>query len=213
VTEPDPTAELVRAMLARRAAVPVPASLLDRTMHEVVLTRRRAHGPAGGRPARLVAVVVGAVAVVAVAMVALFGGAAGTGSIQPAAVSQPTTPATLEPAASPTDPGAASAPSSTAPTASSAPGDSPGQAALRPGVTAIVTAAGDGLRVRTAPGVGQDYTKLSPLLPAGTRMQVLLGPVEADGYDWYEISTDVDPGSGWVAAGRDGVAWIVAVAP
>lgn len=208
MTEPDPTAELIRAMLARRAAVAVPAGLLDRTMHEVVLTRRRAHGPGAGRPARLAALALGAVAVAAVAMYGLLGGIAGPGSVQPAAVSQPTaavTPARSAPAASPAD--------SAAPAASSQPGESLGPAALRPGVTAIVTAAGDGLRVRTAPGVGQDYTKLSPLLRAGTRMQVLLGPVVADGYDWYEISADADPGTGWVAAGRDGVAWIVPVAP
>ena len=76
---------------------------------------------------------------------------------------------------------------------------------------AVVTRAGDGLRVRSAPGVGTDSQKLEPLLRAGARMLVLDGPVSVDGYDWYEVRvSDQDPGPrfGWVASGNDGQSWV-----
>jgi hypothetical protein len=63
----------------------------------------------------------------------------------------------------------------------------------------------------------------NPLLPLGTQLLVLDGPVSASGYTWYEVvpltsaAPDLDfrgsgalP-SGWVAsAGRDGEPWIAA---
>jgi hypothetical protein len=84
---------------------------------------------------------------------------------------------------------------------------------LAPDTLAVVTRQGTSLRVRTAPGVGSDSRKLEPLLPTGTRMFVVGGPVTADGYDWYEIQTDADAGEidlyGWVAAAdKEGRAWI-----
>lgn len=202
--EPDRTAELVRAMLVRRSAGPAPAGLLDGTMHEVVLTRR-ARGRPGGRSARVVALVL-LFGVIAVAAAFGLAGGIAPARVNPTAAGQ----ASAAPTSGPSAP--ASSPTGAAP-ASTPPGDSPGPAALRPGMTAIVTTAGDGLRVRTAPGVGQDYTKLSPLLRSGTRLLILLGPVEADGYDWYQVTTDADPGSGWVAAGKGGVPWIAPASP
>ena len=78
-----------------------------------------------------------------------------------------------------------------------------------PGVPiAVVTPAGDGLRVRSRPEVSADSKKLTPLLAAGSRMLVVNGPVSADGYDWYEVRADNDL-FGWVAAGKDGEDWIV----
>ena len=69
------------------------------------------------------------------------------------------------------------------------------------------TLADDGLRVRSAPRVSDDSHKYDPLLPVGTRLFVLKGPVSASGYRWYEV-VPLDEGglpSGWVAsASRDG---------
>jgi hypothetical protein len=50
------------------------------------------------------------------------------------------------------------------------------------------------------------------LLPRGTRLFVLEGPVQASGYDWYLVSAITltkGPPEGWVAKGsRDGVPWL-----
>src|SRR5262249_18366209 len=65
------------------------------------------------------------------------------------------------------------------------------------------------------PGVGPKSQKLEPLLPAGSRMLVVRGPVRADGYDWYEVQAASKDLSmfGWVAAGLDAEAWIEPVDP
>ena len=77
----------------------------------------------------------------------------------------------------------------------------------------VTTLADEGLRVRSRPGVGNDSFKEEPLVPLGTALYVLDGPVPASGYDWYEVvplSSRSLP-SGWVAgAGRDGEPWIEA---
>ena len=80
---------------------------------------------------------------------------------------------------------------------------------------AAVTKAGDELRVRTEPGVGRDSHKLEPLLSRDTRMLVVGGPVTDDGYDWYQVLVDPRGANlfGWVAAGKDGEAWIERVEP
>jgi hypothetical protein len=52
-----------------------------------------------------------------------------------------------------------------------------------------------------------------PLLPLGTRLYVLDGPVSASGYAWYEVVplTSRPLPTGWVAsADRDGEPWITA---
>ena len=89
-------------------------------------------------------------------------------------------------------------------------------ASRTPGVglvgTTAVTAV-DGVRVRSQPRVSDDSFKEEPLLPLGTELYVLDGPVSASGYDWYEVAqlTSRTLPSGWVAsAGRDGEPWIAA---
>ena len=77
----------------------------------------------------------------------------------------------------------------------------------------VTTLADDGLRVRSEPRVSVDSLKLEPLLPLGSRLYVLDGPVSASGYPWYEVVplTSPDLPSGWVAsADRDGEPWIAA---
>jgi hypothetical protein len=79
----------------------------------------------------------------------------------------------------------------------------------------ITTLAPDGLRVRSEPRVSDDSQKLEPLLPVGSRLYVLGGPVWASGYVWYEVVplTSRELPSGWVAsASRDGEPWIAASA-
>jgi hypothetical protein len=77
----------------------------------------------------------------------------------------------------------------------------------------VTTLASDGLRVRSEPRVSDDSLKLEPLLPLGSQLYVLEGPVSASGYAWYEVvplSSRTLP-SGWVAsADREGEPWIAA---
>jgi hypothetical protein len=77
--------------------------------------------------------------------------------------------------------------------------------------TVVTTLADDGLRVRSQPRVSDDSLMLEPLLPLGSQLFVLRGPVPASGYDWYEVVplASRDLPSGWVArAARDGEPWI-----
>ncbi len=61
--------------------------------------------------------------------------------------------------------------------------------------------------------------KYEPLLPTGTKLQVVGGPVEASGYTWYEVEPvgfDLGGGvrRGWVAsADHDGTPWIAVADP
>jgi hypothetical protein len=75
----------------------------------------------------------------------------------------------------------------------------------------VTTLADDGLRVRSQPRVSDDSHMEEPLLPLGTQLYVLAGPVSASGYAWYEVaplSSRTLP-SGWVAsADRGGEPWI-----
>jgi hypothetical protein len=74
----------------------------------------------------------------------------------------------------------------------------------------------DDLRVRSKPGVGDGSKKLEPLLQKGHVLVVLDGPVQASGYDWYEVypiqelNGEVVYPFGWVAAGKAGEPWIEA---
>ncbi|MEO8228754.1 MAG: hypothetical protein ABI628_03210 [Chloroflexota bacterium] len=70
--------------------------------------------------------------------------------------------------------------------------------------------ASDRLLVRSKPGVGKDSKKLAPLLPRGTGLFVIDGPVAASGYDWYLVQPLRGAGpAGWVAAAdRSGEPWI-----
>ena len=64
--------------------------------------------------------------------------------------------------------------------------------------------------------MSDDSKKLEPLLQDGDRLLVLDGPVQASGYDWYQVKPLTRLGApselaplGWVAvAGKDGEPWI-----
>jgi hypothetical protein len=79
-------------------------------------------------------------------------------------------------------------------------------------VDTIAETVTDRLRVRSQPRVADDSRKLEPLLPPGTRLFVVGGPIVATGYQWYLVRPLADPGLplfGWVAsADHDGSAWI-----
>ncbi|HET7494484.1 MAG TPA: zf-HC2 domain-containing protein [Candidatus Limnocylindrales bacterium] len=82
--------------------------------------------------------------------------------------------------------------------------------------TAAVTVS-DRLRVRSLPEVSDASIRFEPLLPLGTRLVVIDGPVLGSDYSWFRVIVPV-PSSGttvrrwlvgWVAAGgKDGEPWI-----
>ena len=74
----------------------------------------------------------------------------------------------------------------------------------------VKTLADDGLRVRSEPSIDRDSYKQEPLVPMGTPLLLLDGPVSGSGYEWYEIAPFVSlPVRGWVASGsREGEPWI-----
>jgi hypothetical protein len=75
----------------------------------------------------------------------------------------------------------------------------------------VKTLADDGLRVRSEPGVTDGSRMLEPLVPLGSRLFVLDGPVLRSGYSWYAVVPLGMPDlpSGWIAAAdRDGEPWI-----
>jgi hypothetical protein len=82
-------------------------------------------------------------------------------------------------------------------------------------LNAVVVTVSDRIRVRSEPRVGDDSIMYEPVLPLGTELTVLDGPVSASGYTWYKVAPVSfvgleGPGYGWVAvAGRDGEPWIV----
>jgi hypothetical protein len=83
--------------------------------------------------------------------------------------------------------------------------------AIEPGGIAITIA--ERIRVRSAPVIDDASAMYEPLLPRGTALFVLDGPVAASGYDWYQvvpISVRLRGAEyGWVArASRDGDAWL-----
>ena len=86
-------------------------------------------------------------------------------------------------------------------------------------VGAVVKTVSGDLRARSQPRVSDDSIKYTPLLPLGTQLQVIGGPVEASGYTWYQVepldfSLAEDVTRVWVAAAdHDGTPWIGAVGP
>ncbi len=211
MTTPDRTEELIVGMLQRRAGTPPPKSLVDRVMHGVTMTVQASPSTWWARGDRIRTLgLVGVLAGVVVVAV-LFGGqlgASGEPSASDAAIAAtsalgtsptpvPTDTAgepTLEPSSSPTEP----------------PGNRPAATALLPDTLASVTDAGRRLRVRTAPGTGEDSKRLTPVLPSGSHLLIVSEPERADGYEWYEVVTDGNGHElfGWVAGGHDGVDWI-----
>lgn len=145
------------------------------------------------------------------ATLVVFGGCSVGATPSPS--SMPTaTPGVVDPppsASASTFPGPTTAPSpSPASTAPASPTSDPLVGRV------VRTLADDGLRVRSRPGLGDDSRKYEPLLPLGTRLYVLDGPVAASGHPWYEVvplkSRSLP--SGWVAgAGEDGEPWITTV--
>jgi hypothetical protein len=103
------------------------------------------------------------------------------------------------------------------PTASAGASVSPpsGAVALLPGRIAAVVNEPDTdvpLVVRTDPGTTDPSTITAERLHTGQRVRLLDGPVEANGYPWYEVS--VGEVTGWVAAeAKDGASpWLDTVA-
>jgi hypothetical protein len=78
----------------------------------------------------------------------------------------------------------------------------------------VAVTVSDGLRVRSQPRVSDDSIRYEPLLPLGTTLEVLAGPIEGSGYRWYEVAPiglhlRNGPGTGWVAsAAKTGEPWI-----
>ncbi len=132
-------------------------------------------------------------ALVLATIVALLAGCSGSASPAPSASAGATPSGAPSPPASPT------------------PAPSPSPVALAAGSIAVTVT--DDLRVRSEPRVADDSIKYDPLLPEGTELIVLGGPVSASGYAWYHVepvgiglqgATD-----GWVAAAdHDGTPWI-----
>ncbi len=85
---------------------------------------------------------------------------------------------------------------------------------IDPLLNAVVVSVTDRLRVRSEPRVSDDSIMYEPVLPLGTELTVLDGPVSASGYVWYKVAPVAfvgleGPGYGWVAvAGTDGEPWI-----
>lgn len=204
---PDPGAELIRAMLERRAS-PTPRALRERVSADLGRTPQ-----AGGRRRldRLrVPLLIGAL----LAVVAGGGYVVGQQGMAAASVPPGGPSPSLAASASPTASGQPAPTGSTAtPPTGSLPVPPTAPPSLMVGALAVVTAAGNGLRVRTEPGVADDATRLWPLLPTGTRMLVLRGPLALDNHDWYEVRVDGAPSFGWVASAGDGIAWLAPAAP
>jgi hypothetical protein len=132
-----------------------------------------------------------------------------------------TSAAACNQAASPPS-GASDAPSASPAVASGSPipspsaAPSPSDAAVgSPSATPVfapdsfIVTISSGLRVRSKPEVSDTSTKLTPLLPLGTRLFVVSGPVAGSGFDWYLVApTKGNLPSGWVAAGRPGEPWL-----
>ena len=119
--------------------------------------------------------------------------------------SAPATPPT-----SPRSPEASRIPSPTDPASAPAPAATPEPAI---GIGSAVETVSDRIRVRSAPGVSDDSVKYEPLLPLGTELLVVGGPVEASGYTWWQVEPQSfalqEATVGWVAmADHDGEPWI-----
>jgi hypothetical protein len=216
--EIDRTDELIAAMLDRRSRQPAPESLLDQALAAVTATpqvRRRGRRSIATQPAigpRFA--IVGAVVLVVAGLTlgaVLVGGSrsAGRPAQSGAAVAGAAKPSPSAATADPASATPAGPPSPATPTPPTKP------VALMADTLAVVTQQGHDLRVRSAPGLGEDSARLWPLLASGTRLLVIGGPVHADGYDWYEVMVENQPDAmyGWVAAGRDGERWIRSVDP
>jgi serpin B len=152
---------------------------------------------------------------VLLAVVAIVTGACDSGkptSPPASAVASPSAIATISPTAELPSASASVSPSAPA-SASPSPSAPPASLAsfVRGDAAETVSA---GLRVRSRPRVAGDSLKFEPLLPLGTKLAVLGGPVTASGYTWYDVAPigvqlQGGIGHGWVAvADSDGTPWV-----
>jgi hypothetical protein len=80
-----------------------------------------------------------------------------------------------------------------------------GGGALTPGGQAIVTPQGDNLNARTRPTTN---SPVLTILQEGQILNVLDGPVQADGFTWWQV--DTSEGAAWTADGSGGDTWLQA---
>ncbi|HYO42559.1 MAG TPA: hypothetical protein VES19_05105 [Candidatus Limnocylindrales bacterium] len=192
------------------------ADLAERTMAVVRERPRRARRGDHRRAALLGLAFAVPVLLVALLVISGSGGIAALGGLLSGQSASTASPA-VDPGVGGLVGGPSGGPSPSAATPPSS-GESPAPAppkGLAPGALAAVTLDGNNLRVRTTPGVGNPATRLKPLLPAGTRMLIVDGPVLVDGLEWFEVQTDGELIDlfGWVASGDNGESWISRVAP
>jgi hypothetical protein len=146
---------------------------------------------------------------VGVASVALLGGCSGEVSRSPVLTPSPT-PALVGPSSSPPPSPPASPARTSTPSVSSRASATASPTASLVGKV-VTTLADDGLRVRSQPRISDDSSKQDPLLPVGTALYVVDGPVSASGYVWYDVAplTSRALPRGWIAsADRDGQPWV-----
>ena len=144
-------------------------------------------------------------------VVFVAGCSSSSASLEP---SPPTSPAaasteTLVPTVTPTVTSSPTATATARPLATAASSTTPSRILVD---TAVVTVV-DGVRVRSQPRVSDDSFQYDPLLPLGTPLYVLNGPVAASDYTWYEVVPLASRTlhSGWVAtASRSGEPWLAA---
>jgi hypothetical protein len=67
----------------------------------------------------------------------------------------------------------------------------------------LVTTTIDGMRVRQRPG--EAGRVITGLLPFAALLEVVMGPIQTDGFGWYLVRGDgsLDFGQGWIAAGYE----------
>jgi len=98
------------------------------------------------------------------------------------------------------------------PSASVSPSASPSSTSPEPSATPsaddlLLQVSVGGLRLRATADTSADIVRS---LDRGEVVRVMSGPVNADGYAWYEV-VDLDSRSGWVAMGDGGAPWLEAV--
>lgn len=115
-----------------------------------------------------------------------------------------------QPNAPPTQPAPTRVPTHTPIFATATPQPTPTQPALQVGASAQVSnTQGATLRSRRQPSLAAPTTAN---FKEGERVNVLEGPIEADGFVWWRI--EGPSGSGWSAQqSRDGLVWLEPVAP
>jgi hypothetical protein len=220
MTAPRITDRDIRAAFLARASGAPSADLATR-IHEATSTVKQSRPvlvlPGFANPA---ATRLAWAAVLAALTIALIGVLAlGAGNRNPITGYDPSpSPGQSEaPAPSPSDqpseqPSAEPSVEPSLPAVSPPPSQPAGPVLNRYGLGRVVT---DNLRVRSQPGLGPESLLREPLIDSGAEFYILNGPVEFDGYTWYQIQPlDRSLPFGWVAAAsREGEAWVGGVTP